>query len=181
MGIDADAAVKAAFGIDTSTFTHRSYYIPQNTPGCYWGGVAYIGCTQTHCKSWIRDKNGAPPFREYTFLQFTSSLCKHQVFYPSNLILLMYLLLYPLSPPVLPPFPHCRHVLVQARCLPMRSATIWDFSTQGWIPTMTYDVLILTGFRTRRCIGPHACWCERSIWVIQWHASRVSTLLPLSP
>ena len=58
MGLDADAAVQQQLGIDTSKYTHRSYYIPRNAPGCYWGGVAYIGCSTTHCKSWIRDANG---------------------------------------------------------------------------------------------------------------------------
>ena len=58
MGLDADTAVQQQHGIDTSQYTHRSYYIPRNAPGCYWGVVAYIGCSSTHCKSWIRDANG---------------------------------------------------------------------------------------------------------------------------
>jgi hypothetical protein len=58
MGLEADAAVRAQHGIDPDSFTHRSYYIPADTPGCYFGGVAYIGCSQTHCKSWIRSSNG---------------------------------------------------------------------------------------------------------------------------
>eukprot|EP00039_Didymoeca_costata_P027218 m.17817 g.17817 ORF g.17817 m.17817 type:complete len:1258 (+) comp6118_c0_seq1:95-3868(+) len=58
MGIEADAAVREQHNIDPDTFVHRAYYIPENTPGCYFGGVAYIGCSKTHCKSWMRSANG---------------------------------------------------------------------------------------------------------------------------
>lgn len=58
MGLAADAAARQQHNIDPDNYVHRAYYIPSNTPGCFFGGVAYIGCSVTHCKSWMRSANG---------------------------------------------------------------------------------------------------------------------------
>jgi hypothetical protein len=59
VGVDGDAAVREQHPyIEPDDYLHRSYYIPTEIQGCAWGGIAYVGCTDTHCKSWIRNKNG---------------------------------------------------------------------------------------------------------------------------
>ena len=66
--IDAEAShaetkVLLQFGIDPGQYTHREHLVPSNLPGCFWGGIAILGCAASGvslprpgaCRSWIRD------------------------------------------------------------------------------------------------------------------------------
>jgi len=58
IGLDADAAVRSQLGFEPNDYTHRAYYIPTTIPGCSFGGLAYVGCSSTYCKSWMRTSSG---------------------------------------------------------------------------------------------------------------------------
>lgn len=63
MSTEADAlATQQHSGLRLDDYTHKSYLIPSNTPGCGWGGVAYVNtCANgphAYCKAWIRVNSG---------------------------------------------------------------------------------------------------------------------------
>lgn len=57
IGLEADEAARAQ-GIEPNDYTHRSYVIPQSTGGCSFGGLGYVGCSATYCKTWVRQAAG---------------------------------------------------------------------------------------------------------------------------
>jgi len=48
----ADAAAIAR-GVDLSAYQHRMYVLPMTTSGCWWAGLAYVGCGES-CQAWVR-------------------------------------------------------------------------------------------------------------------------------
>jgi len=57
IGLEADAAARAV-GIEPDDYSHRTYLLPQSTGGCTFGGLGYVGCSSTYCKTWIRQQAG---------------------------------------------------------------------------------------------------------------------------
>eukprot|EP00041_Stephanoeca_diplocostata_P017262 m.344272 g.344272 ORF g.344272 m.344272 type:complete len:873 (+) comp20644_c0_seq1:123-2741(+) len=57
IGLEADAAARR-MGVEPNSYSHRSYYIPSNIGGCTFGGLGYVGCSSTYCKTWIRQGAG---------------------------------------------------------------------------------------------------------------------------
>ena len=49
---DADAQLRNQ-GVNLNSYDHRVYYIPANTPGCGWAGLAYVGGSI----SWMKHRN----------------------------------------------------------------------------------------------------------------------------
>jgi hypothetical protein len=57
IGLEADDIARS-MGIEPNDFSHRMYVLPQDLGGCTFGGLGYVGCTSTYCKTWIRQPAG---------------------------------------------------------------------------------------------------------------------------
>ena len=41
-------------GQTSADYSHRSYVLPLSISSCRFGGLGYVGCKQSKCKTWIR-------------------------------------------------------------------------------------------------------------------------------
>lgn len=51
---EADVLLASEHAVQATAYTHRSYIMPPEIPGCSWSGLAHVGCTASFCRSWLR-------------------------------------------------------------------------------------------------------------------------------